>query len=124
MGLLNQKINLLNAARKPSEKELLDQYDHQYPGLFVSLSASGIAFDCDVKLKRGDRLEIFVLLESVVTGLRLKGDVVNVEARIEAGQETYFVSIEFDIETQAKEQLVQYIARRQIKAIGRRERVV
>ncbi len=124
MGLLNQKINLLTAASRPSRQEIMAQYDYNYPALSVSLSASGVAFDCEVELRVGDRLEVLLLLESVISGLVLRGEVVNIEPRQVEEQQVLFTCVEFDIETQQKEQLIQHIARRQLKAIRSREHAV
>lgn len=120
-GLLNQKINLLTAKGRPSEQEIRDRYPFSYADLEVSLSASGIAFYCDAELEVGNRLEILLMLDSAITGLTVKGSVVQVENRLVNDRQAYFSCVEFDIETQQKEQLIRHIARRQVNAIGKRE---
>ncbi|MCB1671524.1 MAG: PilZ domain-containing protein [Gammaproteobacteria bacterium] len=123
LGLLNQKINLLSASLRPTQQEIMNQYDHQYSDIQVNLSASGMAFDSEVELKPGDRLEIYLVLETAISGLHVRGDVVHVDTLWDSGKAIYSTRIEFDIESQQQEQLIQHVARRQLKLIRERERV-
>jgi len=125
VGLLNQKLNLLTVGSRPSQSEIMEQYDYFFPNLDVNLSASGVAFCCDVKLKVQDRLELLLLLESTVTSaLVVKGTVVRAEQRVVNGIETWYTCINFEIEAKEKEQLIQHIVRRQAKSLQKRSEAV
>ena len=123
IGLLNQKINLLTNQNRPSISELMAQYDHQYTDIDVNLSASGMAFDCDVQLEVGSRLEMLLLLKPSVSGVKLRAMVVNSEERQTAGSDSYFTCVQFDVEAKEKEQLIQHIVKRQGETIGQKEQV-
>ena len=124
MGLLNQKLNLLTAANQPSRQDIEEQFEHHYLAIEVSLSASGMAFESLVELNKQDRLEMYLLPESAVAGMSLRGHVVNVQKRRSDGDLIYYTCVEFDIEAQQREQLVQHVARRQVSAIRNREHVL
>jgi hypothetical protein len=51
----------------------------------------------------------------------VKGAVIRAENRLIDDSQAYFTCVEFDIETQQKEQLIRHLARRQISALGKRE---
>jgi len=124
IGLLNQKINLLTKHNRPSMEELMAQFDHQFLDKDVNLSASGMAFDCDVELEVGGRLEMLLILKPSGAGIKLKGVVVASEDRQSAGDNSYFTCVQFDVEAKEKEQLIQHIVRRQVETIGQREQAV
>lgn len=121
IGLLNQKINLLTNQNRPSMEELMAQYDHQYTDIDVNISASGMAFDCDVELEVGGRLELLLVLKPSGSGVKLKGVVVNSEDRQSSSGESYFTCVQFDVESQEKEQLIQHIVRQQVETMGKKE---
>ena len=124
IGLLNQKINLLTNQNQPDMIELMAQYDHQYPSMAVNLSASGMAFTCDVQLEVGDRLEMLLFLKPSVSGITLRGTVVASEHQAASDGNTYFNRVEFDLEAKEKEQLIQHIVRRQVETIGHKGQAV
>ncbi|MBT8147054.1 MAG: PilZ domain-containing protein [Gammaproteobacteria bacterium] len=125
IGLLNQKLNLLTNQNRPNVEELMAKYDHQFRDIDVNISASGMAFSCDVELNTGDRLEMLMFLKPAVAAMKLKCSVVNSEqGSIAGGKPSYFTCIEFEVEAKEKEQLIQHIARRQVELIGAQERAV
>ena len=124
IGLLNQKVNLLAAHNRPSIEELMAQYDHQYPGIDVNISATGMAFHCDVKLEVGARLDMLLFLKPSVSGITLTGTVLSTEVVDSDGQPSYNTCVEFDIEAKEKEQLVQHIVRKQVETIGKERQAV
>ncbi|MBT8147025.1 MAG: PilZ domain-containing protein [Gammaproteobacteria bacterium] len=125
VGLLNQKINLLTNQNRPNVEELMAKYDHQFMDLDVNISASGMAFSCDVQLETGDRLEMLLFLKPAVGAMKLKCTVVNSEEGPAAGgKPSFFTCIEFEVDPKEKEQLIQHIARRQVETIGAQEQAV
>ena len=123
IGLLNQKLNLLTSKTRPNLDELMANYDHPFPDLDVNISASGMAFNCDVKVETGDRLDMLLILKPTCTPLKLKCAVVNAEEQQLRKGSCYFICVEFDVGVKEKEQLIQHIARRQVETIGAREQV-
>lgn len=121
ISLLNQKIELLAGDSKPIDYEIMERFDYQYPELEVSLSASGIAFTSEAKIGLHDRLEMQMLLGDTKSRLITKGTVVNVDEREIEGEEAFFTCVDFDIEVQKREQLIQYILQRQIDYIGKQK---
>ena len=118
VSLLNQKIEILFGETKPVDYELMERFDHHFPELEVCISAAGMAFTSEVKVKFHDRLEILMLLGPSKSKVTIKGTIVSVDEKEIDGQSVYFTCVDFDIEVQKREQLIQYIIQRQVEHIA------
>jgi hypothetical protein len=119
--LLNQKVDILMGNYRPSEGEILEQFDHYYAEIDVNLSASGIAFGTEARLDINDRLELLLLLKSAKSKLIVMGNVINIEERESEGKPVYYTCVDFDVEPQQEEKLIQYIVQRQVESIGKQK---
>lgn len=124
ISLLNQKIDLLLGDSKPTENDVMENFDHHFSELDVSLSACGIAFTTNVKVKTHDRLELLLLLGAAKSRIIIKGTIVNVDEKELGGEKVYFTCVDFDIEVQKREKLIQYIVKRQVEYIGQQKEVL
>ncbi len=121
LGLINQKMEILLGRNRVSESEILEQFDHYFEAIDVNLSASGIAFTSEVKLEVNDRLELLILLRPGKTKLTVMGTVVNYEVATQDDRPAWFTCVNFDLEAQQEEQLIQHIVQRQVENISRRK---
>jgi hypothetical protein len=124
IGLLNQKMDLLVGKNRQSEEEILEQYDFFSPELDVNLSAAGIAFTCDARVELKDRVEVLLLLMPSRFRLTVFGSVVNVAETERDGKPANFICIEFDLEAQDEESLIQHIVQRQVESMSRKKTAI
>jgi len=124
IGLLNQKLNLLTNQTRPSMEELMAKYENHYSDVDVNISASGMAFNCDVELEIGGRLELLLILKPTGAGVKLNGSVVNSEEGSSVHGKSFFTCVQFDVESKEKEQLIQHIVKKQVETIGNKEQAV
>jgi len=121
LGLLNRKIDLLTGNKVANKVAEQEQYDHHFEQIEVSLSASGVAFDSEVKLDIGDRLDLMLVLKPSNMRLQSKGTVVNVAEKKPGELNPYVASIDFDLVPQDEERLIQHIVQRQVQIMAKKD---
>jgi len=114
LKIMDKKINLVARSILMDSTELVDEQSRS-----VSLSASGVAFECEELLAEGDLLEIRLLLASSMAVIVCYGDVVYSHKKTEAGSKfSYVTGAAFkEIKEQDRELLIKHVVKRQMQQI-------
>ncbi|PCJ26636.1 MAG: hypothetical protein COA96_04775 [SAR86 cluster bacterium] len=121
LELLNRKIDLIiSNSGLIEDAGLSENYEFSSEDLIVSLSASGIAFDCAQKFNVGDRLDMLITLKPEQSRFKALGKIVEVAENWPAGDFPYQLRIAMEIGVQDEERLVQHIVHRQVQRIAKR----
>lgn len=85
----------------------------------VNVSATGMAFNCEVALKPGSYLEIKMMLVSCMTVIVTYGRVVYCKSnQSDDSQYPYFVGIDFiNMKDEDREMLIKYVVKKQLQQI-------
>lgn len=111
ISLLNKKVELL-AAELELDSALSGT--EEYQSVNVNISACGIAFECNDQFRRGETLELFLILRPANTRLTLTGQVVSCERRAAGGENRFLLRADFQgMPLDIEEQLIQHIVKRQ-----------
>jgi hypothetical protein len=91
----------------------------------VNLSATGIGFNCDETLDKGDYLEIKIMLVSSIAVIVTYGRVVyRIESPSADGRYSYWAGVEFiDMKDEDKELLNKYVVKKQLQQIRDKKQV-
>jgi hypothetical protein len=111
LGLLNRKLALVASHSLPATEQAGSE---SYEEMVVSLSGSGLGFDCPEPLPAGTKLALVLVLKPSNICLRLNGTVTGLEIREEEDTATHWVRVAFDEgDDAAREHLIQHIVQRQ-----------
>lgn len=114
LKVINSKIDLLSRAVLMEGNDLSEQQSRN-----ASLSASGVAFECEEMLTGGDFLELRLLLTSCLAVIVCYGQVVYCRKNHADNPEfPYVVGVEYtDMKEQDRELLIKHVVKRQIQQI-------
>ena len=114
IGLINRKIDIVT-----SEMEIalhpLESASAEHEELLVNLSGCGMSFQCKDQFEINDRLELLITLKPSNIKVALFATVILCDP---ASEGRYHVQVNFDIQEQEQEQLIQHIVQRQIQLIS------
>ncbi|MBQ0711677.1 MAG: PilZ domain-containing protein [Porticoccus sp.] len=114
LGLLNKKISIIAAHSLQSEDQSIDSYEE----MMVNISGCGMAFKCAERLDLGTRLQLVLTLQPSNTQLDFTGEVVACHHTVSNIEKPYSVSINFEKNNSAQEQLIQHIVQKQSAKAG------
>ena len=114
LKIMDSKINLLARTILMEGNELVEQRPHN-----VSLSASGVSFDCAQSFSAGDYLEVRILLTSCMAVIVSYGRVVYCRKNGAGNDEFPFVvGMEYtQITEQDRELLIKHVVKRQMQQV-------
>jgi hypothetical protein len=114
IGLINRKIDII-ASEMAIALHPLESASVEHEELMVNLSGCGMLFQCKDNFKINDRLELLITLKPSNLKVALVATVIDCEPGLEG---RYQVQVNFDIQEQEQEQLIQHIVQRQIQTIS------
>lgn len=111
IGLVNKKLDFIVTELG---LDYLQGSSLKHEKTEVSLSACGMAFECDEHFDTGQMLVLNLLLKPVNSKLKLRGCVIACE-RVEAdSNKSYVLRLDFvGMDTSMREELIQHVVRRQ-----------
>ncbi|MDT8426942.1 MAG: PilZ domain-containing protein [Methyloprofundus sp.] len=114
LKVMDNKINLVARAALMDGTDLIDEQSRN-----VSLSASGVAFECEELIAEGEFLEIRLLLTSSMAVIVSYGDVVYSHKNPEIKSDfPYVVGVAFsEMKEQDRELLIKHVVKRQMQQI-------
>jgi hypothetical protein len=114
LKIMDSKISLLARTMLMDGNDLVEQRPHT-----VSLSASGIAFDCAQQFSEGDYLEVRILLTSCMAVIVSYGKVIYCRKNeLENDEFPYVIGIEYtQIKEQDRELLIKHVVKRQMQQV-------
>lgn len=120
LRLIDTKIDLLAQAIKMQGFQVNENDTRN-----VNVSATGIAFNCEVALKAGDHLEIKMLLISSMAVVVTYGRVVYCKnGQSNDSRYPYFVGVDFiNMKDEDREMLIKYVVKKQLQQIRDKKQV-
>ena len=114
LKVIDSKIDLLSRAVLMEGNDLLEQQSRN-----ASLSASGVAFECESMLTDGDFLELRLLLTSCLAVIVCYGEVIYCRKNDPDNSEfPYIVGVEYtEMKEQDRELLIKHVVKRQMQKI-------
>jgi len=114
LKIMDNKINLVARAVLMDGTDLVDEQSRN-----VSLSASGVAFECEELISEGEFLEVRLLLTSSMAVIVSYGDVVYSHKNPESKSGfPYVVGVAFsEMKEQDRELLIKHVVKRQMQQI-------
>lgn len=119
LAMLNSKIDLLAQALKS-----LGADSTEYQTRTVSLSASGVAFDCEEALNIGDMLEIKMVLSSLTAVIVTYAKVVYCKINPEnnADRLPYVIGVDYvNLQEQEQELMIKHMIKKQMQQIRKKK---
>jgi hypothetical protein len=118
LRLLDSKIDLVAQAVMMRGFEVTESETRN-----VNVSATGMAFNCEIQLKAGDYLEIKMLLISSMAVIVTYGRVVYCQSdQSKDSRYPYFVGVDFiNMKEEDREMLIKYVIKKQLQQIRDRK---
>ncbi len=114
LKIMDNKINLLARTILMEGNDMVEQRPHN-----VSLSASGVAFDCAQQFSEGDYLEVRILLASCMAVIVSYGKIIYCRKNeVHDDEFPYVVGMEYtQIKEQDRELLIKHVVKRQMQQV-------